>query len=80
MRGSQTNGFWGSFWLSPLDIVHPVRPLATPLGKESRDIALNSHFVTLFNLPVDGQLVNLFARRTCSLKKCIPTDERYLNY
>ena len=34
-----------------------------PRGKESRDIALNSHFVTLFNSPVDRQQVNLFARR-----------------
>ena len=37
-RASQTNGwFWGSIWLrppepaGPLDIVHPVHPLATPL-------------------------------------------------
>ena len=34
-----------------------------PRGKESRDIALNSHYVTLFNSPVDRQQVNLFARR-----------------
>jgi hypothetical protein len=34
-----------------------------PRGKESRDIALNSHYVTLFNSPVDRQQVNAFARR-----------------
>lgn len=34
-----------------------------PRGKESRDIALNSHYVTLFNSPVDRQQIKVFARR-----------------